>query len=345
MAEEKKLIWVPTPALTRRKFLIAGSAAAFLAACGGDDDDDEATSTTAPPGTAAPATTGAPGTTTGATTAPGGTAPMGIRGGILRVGTLGGANDLLDGQHIIGKSDIARQATGWEPLLNYDPDYNVVNTDALAEELETIAADHYVVRLREGLMFWDGSPVRAEDVIYSFTRMLDPEQAVFGGSALRPILDATGLTKVDDRTVDIQLKQLVANFNEALCAYTTTIVPEGYTRFEGDPSTQNGTGPFKLQEFEVGVQSIHTRNENYWQPDKPYFDEVHIIDFADNDAMINALLADQIDCAQDIPSTAVDTLGNQGFSVLNAEGGGWLTIIMAVDQEPFTDVRARQAMR
>jgi peptide/nickel transport system substrate-binding protein len=344
MAEEKKLIWVPTPALTRRKFLIAGSAAAFLAACGGDDDD-EATSTTAPPGTAAPATTGAPGTTTGATTAPGGTAPMGVRGGILRVGTLGGANDLLDGQHIIGKSDIARQATGWEPLLNYDADYNVVNTDALAEELETIAADHYVVRLKEGLMFWDGSPVRAEDVIYSFTRMLDPEQAVFGGSALRPILDATGLTKVDDRTVDIQLKQLVANFNEALCAYTTTIVPEGYTRFEGDASTQNGTGPFKLQEFEVGVQSIHTRNENYWQPDKPYFDEVHIIDFADNDAMINALLADQIDCAQDIPSTAVDTLGNQGFSVLNAEGGGWLTIIMAVDQEPFTDVRARQAMR
>ena len=91
-------------------------------------------STTAPPGSAAPGTTGAPGTTTGARRhAPGGTAPVGIKGGILRVGTLGGANDLLDGQHIVGKSDIARQATGWEPLLNYDPDYNVVNTDSLAE--------------------------------------------------------------------------------------------------------------------------------------------------------------------------------------------------------------------
>jgi peptide/nickel transport system substrate-binding protein len=341
--DDRKMIWLPTPALTRRKFLIAGSAAAFLAACGGDDDDSA--STTAPPGSAAPGTTGAPATTTGATTAPGGTEPVGIKGGILRVGTLGGANDLLDGQHIIGKSDIARQATGWEPLLNFDPDYKVVNTDSLAEELETVAADHYVVRLKEGLMFWDGTPVRAEDVIYSFTRMLDPDQAVFGGSALRPIMDAAGLTKVDDRTVDIKLKQLVANFNEALCAYTTTIVPEGYTRFAGDPATQNGTGPFKLQEFEVGVQSIHTRNENYWQPGKPYFDEVHIIDFADNDAMINALLADQIDCAQDIPATAVDTLENQGYGVLNAAGGGWLTIIMAVDQEPFTDVRVRQAMR
>jgi peptide/nickel transport system substrate-binding protein len=344
MADERKMIWLPTPAFTRRKFIIAGSAAAFLAACGGDDDDSA--STTAP---AAPGTTGAPatttGATTGATTAPGGTAPVGIKGGILRVGTLGGANDLLDGQHIISKADIARQATGWEPLLNFDPDYNVVNTDSLAESLETVTADHYIVHMKPGLKFWDGSPVRAEDVVYSFKRMLDPDLAIFGGAAFRPIMDITGVTKVDDTTVDIKLKQLVANFNEALCAYTATIVPEGYERFAGDATTQNGTGPFALKEFEVGVQSIHTRNENYWQPGKPYFDEVHLIDFADNDAMINALLADQIDCAQDIPATAVDTLKNQGYGVLNAAGGGWLTIIMAVDQEPFTDVRVRQAMR
>jgi peptide/nickel transport system substrate-binding protein len=350
MADEKKMIWLPTPALTRRKFLIAGSAAAFLAACGGDDDDEAASTTS--PGTAAPGTTSAPGTTaaapgttTGATTAPGGTQPMGVRGGILRVGTLGGANDLLDGQHIVGKSDIIRQATGWEPLLNFDPNYSVVNTDAISESFETVAADNYIVRLREGLMFADGKPVRAEDVIYSFQRMLDPDGAVFGGSALRPIMDPTGITKIDDRTVEFKLKQLVANFNEALCAYTCTVVPEGYERFAGDPTNQIGTGPYKLQEFEVGVQSIHTRNEFYWGDPKPYLDEVHIIDFADNDSMINALLADQIDCCQDIPATAVDTLKNQGFGVLNAAGGGWLTIFMAVDQEPFTDVRVRQAMR
>src|SRR5262245_38056930 len=156
MAEERKLIWIPTPAISRRKFLIAGSAAAFLAACGGDDDDSA--STTAP-GSAAPGTTAAaPGTTAAApgTTAPGApgttaapgaaptTAPVGIKGGILRVGTGGGSNDLLDGQHIVSKADIMRQATGWEPLLNFNPKYEVVNTDSLAEELEMVALDHYV---------------------------------------------------------------------------------------------------------------------------------------------------------------------------------------------------------
>ena len=62
--------------------------------------------------------------------------------------------------------------------------------------------------------------------------------------------------------------------------------------------------------------------------------------------MINALLADQIDIANDIPSASVDTVqGTDGYKVLNSDGGGWLTISMAVDQEPFTDVRIRQAMR
>ncbi len=352
MAEQRRTIWIPNSALSRRQLLVGGTAAALaLAACGGDDDvsTDDGTSPPTDDGTTAGTT---PGTTPGTGTAAA-AAGTPTKGGILRVGTLGGANDLLDGQHIISKADIARIVTGWDSLLNFDPDYNVVNTDynvvntdSIAEEVETKAADLYVVRLKEGVVFHDGKDVTADDLIYSFNRMLDPELALFGGVALRPILDSTGLTKIDERTMQIQLKQLVANFTEALCAYTCCIVPDGYARFEGDPATQIGTGPYKLQEFDIGVQSIHVRNENYWDPGKPYFDEVHIIDFADGDAMINALVADQIDCAGDIPSSAVDVLnGTDGYNVLNSEGGGWLTISMAVDQEPFTDVRVRQAMR
>ena len=123
-------------------------------------------------------------------------------------------------------------------------------------------------------------------------------------------------------------------------------MPVGYERFAGDPTTQIGTGAYALKEFEVGKQSIHVKNEFYWDAGKASFDEVHIIDFADADAMINALLADQIDVANDIPSASVETVnGTDGYKVLNSEGGGWLTISMAVDQEPFTDVRVRQAMR
>ncbi len=329
MAEQAKKIWIPKNTVNRRQFIVGTSAAATaltLAAC---DDDKKSTSNTE----------GSETTAGGATTL-----PEVKSGGILRVGTLGGSNDLMDGQHIISKADIMRCVTGWEGLLNFNPEYEVVNEYGLAEEVEAVAADHYIVHLRDGVLFHDGKTVTADDVVYSLNRLLDPDLAVFGGSAMRPILAPEGITKVDDLTVDITLKQLVSNFKEALCAYTTCVVPVGYTRFDGDPTTQIGTSAYKLEEFDVGVQSIHSRFDDHWRG-KGSFDEVHILDFADGDAMINALIADQIDCAADIPATAVETLQGQDFGVLNAAGGGWLTIFMAVDIAPFDDVRVRQAMR
>ncbi len=339
------------PSRFNRRQLIVGSAgaavlAAALAACGSDSD-----SSTAPAGSdAASATDAATGTdaatpATDAATATDAAAPA-KAGGILRVGTLGGANDIIDGQHIVGKSDIVRQVTGWEPLMSFSPDFVPEYTNGLAKDVTAVAADEFTATLKDDIKFSNGNPVTADDVVYSFTRMVDPDLNVYGGSVLRGLLEVSGITKVDDRTVNFKLTQGVSNFKEALCAYVCAIVPVGYERFDGDPTTQVGTGPYALKEFEVGKQSIHVKNEFYWEEGKPIFDEVHIIDFADADAMINALLAGQIDVANDIPSAAVETVqATDGYKVLNSAGGGWLTISMAVDQEPFTDVRVRQAMR
>jgi peptide/nickel transport system substrate-binding protein len=331
------------PGRFNRRQLILGSGtavaiAAALAACGSDSPS------TTPAGTdAAPASDAA----TDATTAPTGTEAAPTKaGGILRVGTLGGANDIIDGQHIVAKADIVRQVTGWEPLMSFSADFVPEYTNALAKDVTAKAADDFIITLKDGIKFSNGNDVTADDVVYSFQRMLDPDLSVYGGSNMRLWMDLTGITKVDDRTVELKLKQPVSNFKEALCAYVCAIVPVGYERFAGDPTTQVGTGPYTLKEFEVGKQSVHVKNEFYWDEGKPIFDEVHIIDFADADAMINALLADQIDIANDIPPASVETVsGTDGYKVLNSEGGGWLTISMAVDQEPFTDVRIRQAMR
>ena len=339
------------PGRFNRRQLIVGSGgaamlAAALAACGSDDD-----SSTEPAGSDAPAATDAAPDATDAATpatdaAPATEAAPAAKGGILRVGTLGGANDIIDGQHIVGKSDIVRQVTGWEPLMSFSPDFVPEYANGLAKDVTATAADNFVVTLKDDIKFSNGNPVTADDVVYSFTRMLDPDLNVYGGSVLRGLLEPSGVTKVDDRTVNLKLTQGVSNLKEALCAYVCAVVPVGYERFDGDPTTQIGTGPYALKEFEVGKQSIHVKNEFYWEAGKPVFDEVHIIDFADADALINALLADQIDIAGDIPSASVETvIGTDGYKVLNSAGGGWLTISMAVDQEPFTDVRVRQAMR
>ena len=306
MDERSRMLWLPR-SMSRRQ-LILGAGAAFIvggaAACGGDDDDDDV---------AAPGTTGSSGTS-GTSGTSGGTAPAGTTagtaaagagtpGGTLRVGIVGSTNDLIDGQYIVTKTDQARLVAGWETLVNYDADFNISYEHGLAEEIETKAADLYVVRLKEGILFHGGQPVTADDVIYSFQRRLDTELGL--APALVELLDASGLTKVDDRTVEIQLKQPAVTFINGLAEYTATIVPTGYERFAGDAANQIGTGPYILQSFTPGAESVHTKNPDYWGEGRPYLDEVQIIDFADVAALVNALTSGEIDAAVDIPFAQV----------------------------------------
>ena len=59
-----------------------------------------------------------------------------------------------------------------ESLFRFDNDYGV--QPALAESIDQPDDTTYVFTLREGATFWDGSPVTAEDVVYSVNRVLDP---------------------------------------------------------------------------------------------------------------------------------------------------------------------------
>jgi peptide/nickel transport system substrate-binding protein len=101
-----------------------------------------------------------------------------------------------------------------------------------------------------------------------------------------------------------------------------------------------------VESFDPGQQSVHVKNPNYWRSGEPYFDQVTIIDFPDASAQVNALLSGQIDAMTDIPFAQIDVAKAHGdLDVLESQGAGWLPICMAIDLEPFTDVRVRQAFR
>ena len=161
------------PGRFNRRQLIVGSGsaamlAAALAACGSDSDNSTAPADSgAAPATDA-ATTATDAATTGtdaATTATdAAAAPAGTPkpGGILRVGTKGDVNDIIDGQHIVAKSDIMRQVTGWEPLMSFDKDFKPTYDNALAKDVTAKAADDFVVTLKDDIKFSNGNPVTAD---------------------------------------------------------------------------------------------------------------------------------------------------------------------------------------
>jgi peptide/nickel transport system substrate-binding protein len=141
----------------------------------------------------------------------------------------------------------------------------------------------------------------------------------------------------------MKLKQADGTIRESLAAYVAGIVPEGYSR---EDKEQVGTGPFKLQSFEPGKQSVHVRHPNYWREGKPYLDQVTIIDIDDAAARVNALIAGQVDAAVDVPFAQVPVVSaNKALVLFENEGGGWLPLCMRIDTPPFDDVRVRQAFR
>src|SRR5258706_3719121 len=173
------------------------------------------------------------------------------RGGNFRLGvTGGGAKDMMDGQNIITKPDQARLVTAYETLLSYDENYKL-GTDGLAESATQDAPDQWTIRVKQGIEWHNGKTLSADDVIYSFKRILDPNMGLFGNAGLASI-DPNGMTKMDDRTVRLKLKQADPTIGEQLGQYYNGMVPVGYDKFKGDVATQVGTGPYKLQSFTQG---------------------------------------------------------------------------------------------
>ena len=167
-------------------------------------------------------------------------------GGTLRVGVVGGTNDLIDGQYIVAKPDQARLVAGWETLVTYDEEFNVTFDEGLAESVEATAADLYVIRLREGIEFHDGKTLGADDLVYSLNRLIDPDLGL--APALAIVLESSGISKLDERTVQVQLTQPAVTFMDTIAGYAFGVVPDGYSR-EGE---QIGTGPFKLVRLHPG---------------------------------------------------------------------------------------------
>lgn len=298
--------------ISRRKFLLGSAALAgavpFLSACGGRSD-------------AAAAPTGPP-----------------KRGGTLRVGvTGGGASDSLDPHSPVTNPDIARVRNLYEPLVYRDHDFEV--SYLVAEKLEPSAdSATWTATLRDGIRFHDGRPVTPADVVATFRRIMDPDDPKSGAASLS-MLDR--VTAKGDRQVEFHLSEPSAVFADYLGQYSLGIVPADF-----DVAKPVGTGPFRAESFTAGLQSRFVRNPHYWRPDRPYLDELVLINFTEDDARINALLASQVDAIDQVPVALVDVLrSDERMRILSSETGTWLPFTMRVDRPPFDDVRVRQALR
>ena len=261
------------------------------------------------------------------------------RGGTLIVGSLGGTADTINAQHNSTNIDQQRAVQLYEGLTYISENLPFTYENALAQEIE-LSSDLKTgtVRLKQGLEFHNGKTVSADDLIFTIQRELTKTGGGPGhGTAGYASINPNAMTKLDDRTV-----QFALNFPDAYFPRRIgVILPIGY-----DPLHPVGAGPFMFQSYTAGSQSTFVRFPNYWNSPEPFLDEVQIIDFADDQSRVSAMLAGQINAIDGIDTSLLSEFSDHTkYKKLIAKAGYYQPITMRVDLPPFNDVRVRQAMR
>ena len=180
-----------------------------------------------------------------------------IMGGNLRVGLTGGSSaDTLDPNSWLSDVDSTRCTALFDSLVIADkasqPSLGV------AEEITAENPASWIIRVRDGVEFHNGKSLTADDVLFTFQRILNPKSPLEGSVSIEPI-DLANIKKLDQRTLRVPMTRPYSTFFDQLWGtFASFIVPVGF-----DPKHPVGTGPFKLESFRPGQQSVFVRNPNY----------------------------------------------------------------------------------
>lgn len=213
----------------------------------------------------------------------------------------------------------------------------------LAESWKQTDELTYEFKLREGVVFHDGTPLSIDDVIASYERILTPE---VGASAYPFVNSISEVTAPDESTIIFTLSQPYTPFIKCLALPGNFIAQATKIEQEVDFQTDVvGTGPFKLAARTEGVETRLEANREYFLDGLPYLDEVVFRPIFDDPARMNALFSGDVDIVT-YPNWAVMQRIEEDPNLVlhsNAEDG-YVFIHFRVDQPPFDDVRIRQAV-
>ncbi len=261
-------------------------------------------------------------------------------GGTLRV-VMPTDSNTLDPAHSLSTSDNATTMQAYNNLILRMEDLSLENHLVTSwtpnEDLTS-----YEFKLREGVKFVHGKEMVAEDVVFTFERLLDEAT----GSPARSAIDfITGITKVDDYTVKIDMSGANAFLPDTLSLYQGRIIP-----LDIDPdrlaTEMFGTGPFSLTESKPNELVSYDRNVDYWDAGRPYLNKLAIFYMPEPVTRNEALKSGQVDVQFPLDAASVSgTESAQGAVVLETASSGYLNLSMDVRVSPFDDIRVRQAIQ
>jgi peptide/nickel transport system substrate-binding protein len=202
-------------------------------------------------------------------------------------------------------------------------------------------AAQWTFELNPNASFHSGRPLTADDVIASLNHHRG-DQSTSAAKAL--LTDVTDIRKDGDHTVIIDLARGIADLPWLMTDYHFAICPANE---DGtiDWQSGDGTGPYKIESGEFGVQWALSRHDG-WHLDGAYFDSVEMLVLNDPNARQTALVTGDVDCVSLVELKTLALLErNPNITVDNIPSGAAITMPMHCDTPPFDDVRVRNALK
>jgi peptide/nickel transport system substrate-binding protein len=208
------------------------------------------------------------------------------------------------------------------------------------------ASDVWTFKIRQGVKFHNGSPLTADDVVYTFKLNTDPKSSANALSAFGGGLAPDGVQKVDSSTVAFHLTAPNGNFPYLTSSdnYNMIIIPNNYDPAKWQ-SSFIGTGPFVLKSYTPTVGASFTRNEQYWGT-KALPAATEFTFYKNQTPAIPALTSGSIDVLGQFAVTGGEQLLAPGapYTISKLKSSAHRELSMRTDQAPFTDPRVRQAI-
>ena len=179
----------------------------------------------------------------------------------------------------------------------------------------------WTFKLRPNLLFHNGTPCTATDVVASFEAMLNPQTASPARNNIGPV---EGVTASDSATVVFKLRAPYADLPVMLAYTNARIIPAAIARGEMTRLDREaiGTGPFRLVSYEPDRLIVVQRNDRYYDPARPYLDRVEVVVYPDPTAEGSALISGATDMMLSaLPTEYARLQKAQGLRALRTPSG------------------------
>lgn len=217
----------------------------------------------------------------------------------------------------------------------------------------------WAFHLRDGLKWSDGSDLTANDFVYSWKRVCNPEVAapyaetVLGmvkgyDEAIDGNLDALGVSAPDDSTLVVELANPCSYFGSLAAFATLSPVQEATIEANGEawataPETYVSNGPFYMTEWVPGSHITFSKNPYYWNADAIKLDRLKFVLMEDSNAAYSAYQTGEVLMIKDVPTEEIPSLtGTDDFYVDPIIGTYYISL--NIQKAPFDDVNVRKAL-